>query len=269
MNEDPILSGGAVKVALAVLVIGALGAGAWAIAGDKVDIDLPDLPEIDTAGESTNLENTDLSDTTIGGDEPATPEEPVAPPSDPFTSAGFADAIAGVQGEVGPGAQLTRLSINDVQTQFIVRKGGDGIEAYSVRADTGELTREDATITISGNAKIDDFAFALDAVQAGAVDRMLSAARKQSGAADLRPTVLSLERRIPFGSRELEWTINAQGDGRNLLFRAKADGREVRNEGGEGSAIPPAAIEAQKLNDCIQEAESNPEEIFACLEEFQ
>lgn len=266
MREDPIISGGIFKLILVVLVTGALGAGAWALTGG-VDIDLPDLPEIDTGEGVTTLSEGDFSDTTIGGDAPE-PPPPAAAGSDPFTTAGFASALAAVREEAGPGRQLTRLFINEVQTQLVVRTGGEGVEAWSVRADTGELTRSDATVTISGNATIDDFAFALDAVKAGAVDRMLAQARKASGALDFRPTVLSLERGIPFGERELRWTINAQGNARNLLYRAVADGRNLTNVGGEGSPIPPAAIEAQKLNDCIRDAQSDPEAIFECLEKF-
>jgi hypothetical protein len=97
---------------------------------------------------------------------------------------------------------------------------------------------------------------------------MLSAARRESGAKDFEPTVLSLERGIPFGRRRLEWTINARGGGRNLLYRAGADGRGVTSEG-PGTAIPPEAIEAQKLNDCIQSAQADPERIFECLEKFR
>ena len=229
MREEPVISRAVLKAALVILIAGALGAGAYALAGGGIDIDLPDLPEIDlettTGGETTELENTTLQGTTIGQGEP----EPQ--PTDPFTSAGFAAAIEQVKDEVGQGRELTRLFINPVQTQFIVRRG-DGIEAYSVRADTGELTQAEATITISGNAKIGDFAFALDALDPAAVDRMLSAARKQSGAADFEPTVLSLERAIPFGSRELRWTINAEGGGRNLTYRAAADGTRVEKIGG-------------------------------------
>jgi hypothetical protein len=229
VREEPVISRAVLKAAGVILVAGALGVGAYALVGGGIDIDLPDLPEIDlettTGGDTTEVENTTLQDTTIGEGEPE------SQPTDPFTSAGFAAAIARVKEEVGPGQELTRLFINPVQTQFIARRG-DGIEAYGVRADTGELTRADATITISGNAKIGDFAFGLDSVDPGAVDRMLAAARKQSGAADFEPTVLSLERAIPFGSRELRWTINAEGGGRNLTYRAAADGTGVENIGG-------------------------------------
>jgi hypothetical protein len=123
-------------------------------------------------------------------------------------------------------------------------------------------------VTISGDAKLSDFAFSLDGIDPGVLDGMLAAARKQSGADDFEPTVVSLERAIPFGSRGLEWTINAQGGGRNLLYRADADGTGLRREGA-GTPIPPAAQEAEELNDCIQAAENDPSRIFACLERFQ
>jgi hypothetical protein len=265
VREEPIFSGGVVKAALVILIGCALGFGTYALVSGGLDIDLPELPDIDTVGEETNVEGpTTLQDTTIGSDQAT--ESPAAT-GDPFTSAGFASALEKVEAELGSGQQLTRLFINDVQTQFIVRRG-EGVEAYSVRTDTGELNREDATVTISGNAKISDFAFSLDAVDSAVVDPMLAAARKQSGVADFEPTVVSLERAIPFGSRRLEWTINAQGGGRNLLYRAAADGSGVRSEG-QGTPIPPAAQEAGELDDCIQEANNDPNRIFACLDRFQ
>jgi hypothetical protein len=263
VREEPVISGAVLKAALVILIAGALGVGAYALVGGGIDIDLPDLPDLETTGEeTTGLEDTALEDTTIAE------EEPQAEPTDPFTSAGFAIAIAKVTEAVGPGQQLTRLFINEVQTQFVVRRG-EGIEAYSVRTDTDEVSRSDATITISGNARISDFAFALDALDPAAIDRMLASARRQSGAADFEPTVLSLERAIPFGSRELRWTINAEGEGRNLTYQAAADGSAVENIGGVGTEIPPAARRAEELNDCIQAAEQDPNEILACLEQFR
>ena len=261
MRDDPIISGGALKVALAILVVVILGLGALQLFGDGWDYVLPDLPDIEESGQVTNLAETALSDTTIGGSD--SPQANL----DLFTSAGFAKALAEIRDSAGADAELTRLFVNDVQTQFVVRRG-KGVEAYSVRADTGELTREDATITISGNAAISDFAFPIAAVKAAAIDRMLSAARKESGAGDFRPTTLALERRIPFGSRALEWTINAQGKGRYLLYRADPGGRGVRNEGGGGTQIPQAALDAQKLNDCISDAGSDSDAIVRCLEKF-
>jgi hypothetical protein len=212
VREEPIISGAVVKAALVLLVAGALGVGGYALVGDGIDVDLPDLPDIETIGETT--EAVTLEETTL---EETAPEPPAAAP-DPFTSTGFASALGQVRDAAGADAQLTRLTVNEVQTQFVVRRG-DGVEAYSVRADDGELERADATITISGEATIRDFAFALDSVDPAAIDRMLGAARKRSGAADFEPSVLSLERAIPFGSRALGWTINARGGGRNLLYR--------------------------------------------------
>lgn len=260
MREDPVFSGGVVKAALVLLVAGALGFGAYALVGDGVDIDLPDidLPEPTTdGGEAVDLTETELSDTTIDG--PAV--------DDTFTSAAFADALAQISEAAGADAELTRLFINDVQTQAFVRRG-DGIEAYSVRADTGELVREEATVEISGNATIDDFGFPLAAARPGAVDRMLAGARERSGGGEFEPTVLSLERGIPFGRRALEWTINGRGGGRSYTYRANVGGA-ITDDGGGGTPIPPEAIDAQRLNECIADAGNDPERIFACLERFQ
>jgi hypothetical protein len=263
MREDPILSGGLIKLLLVLLVAGVLGVTAFAVVGDGLPFDLPDLPDVEDAGNITTLENTDLQDTTINGG-----DGPQEASIDLFTTAGFGAALGAVRDEVGAGAELTRLTINDTQTQFIVRKGRSGAEAYSVRADSGELLKEEATITISGTATLDDFAFALDSVKPAAIDRMVQGSEQLSGAKDYRPSVFTLERGIPFGQRELRWTLNGQAKGRYTLYRADADGGNVRNEGGEGVSIPPAAQEAQKLNDCINDAGNDTSAILRCLEEF-
>jgi hypothetical protein len=267
MSEEPIINRTLLKLVLILLVAAGLGGGAYALASGGID--LPDVDLEATDGQTTELENTILEDTTIGDDsQPEVPAEPGEGPLEPFTSLGFGAALERVRGAAGPGARLTRLFINDVQTQFIVLRGDD-VEALSIRADTGELSQEEASVTVSGNATLQDFAYALDAVKPSAIDRMLTAARRQSGAGDFRPTVLSLERRLPFGEKTLEWTINAQGSGRNLLYRAAADGSGVRNEGGAGTEIPEAALDAQRLNDCINEAGEDTDAIFACFDEFQ
>jgi hypothetical protein len=260
MREEPVFSRGVIKAALVLLVAGGLGVGAYAIVGDGLDIDLPDvdLPEVEETGtDAVELTDTELENTTIDG--PAI--------ADTFTSAALASALAQISDEAGADAELTRLFVNDVQTQAFVRSG-DGIEAYSVRADSGELVREEATITISGNAKIDDFAFPIADVRPEAVDRMLAEARKRSGGGEFEPTVLSLERGIPFGRRALEWTINARGGGRSHTYRADLDGA-LGDDGGGSTPIPPEAIDAQRLNECIQDAGNDPERIFDCLGRFQ
>ncbi|CAN5453963.1 hypothetical protein BH20ACT15_BH20ACT15_14270 [soil metagenome] len=259
MNQDPLISGGVVKAALVILFAGAIGVGAYAFADSGFDlpnIDFEDLGQQTT----TNLQDTDLSDTTINGG----PDAPAV--EDTFTTASFAAALEAARSEAGSGRPATRVVVNEVQTQFILG-AGDEAEAISVRADSGEVVREEATITITGNAKIDDFGFALGSIKPAAIDRMLARARKLSGASDFEPTVLSLERGIPFGERAVRWTINAQGGGRNLLFRANLAGRAVRNDGGAGVPIPPAALDAQKLGDCVAAAGQDTDEILACLED--
>ncbi len=227
MNEEPVLSRGVFKFIALALAAAVFGGAAFLLVAGVEDIELPeiDLPEITTDTGVTNLESTNLENTTIEG---GTSDEASAAQ---FTSAGFGPALDEVKAELGPGAQLTRLFVNPVQTQFIVLEGEEA-SAYSVRAGEDELERQEATITISGNATLQDFAFPLDAVDPAAVDRMLAQARKLAGTADFEPTVLSLERNLTEGVRPPEWTISAEGDGRNFTYRAREDGGGVEDLGG-------------------------------------
>ena len=147
---------------------------------------------------------------------------------------------------------MTRVSVNDTQTQFSVRRG-DEIEVYSVRADGGDLSTQDATVTITGTATLADFAFPLDAVDPAAVDRMLGeAARQVATRASIRPCLTwSARSRSARGARLDD---QRRGRDRNLTYRAAADGGQVKDVGGGGTAIPPQAKAAEQLNDCIQAA---------------
>ena len=265
MKEEPVFSGGIVKVILVLAVAAGLGFGAYALAGGGVDLpDLPDLPDVNTDSSDsgvTNLENTTIDEeTTLGETAAHRAARPVHDRGVGRRRSRGSDAAGNVE--------LTQVTINDVQTQFIVRRG-DGIESFSVRADSDELVRESATITISGNATLADFAFPLKGVQASAVDRMLSAGEEDEWGGDFRPTTLLLERSIATGSRALEWTINAQGDGSYLTYRAGSDGKGVNAVGGTGPKVPEAARQAQRLNDCIAAAGEDTDAIFSCLEKFR
>jgi hypothetical protein len=270
VKPDPIFSGDALKAVLLLVVAVVIGGGALAIATGNLDVNLPDinLPDTGNTGTTVTLQNTDLSNTTIDpSTEPVAAPKPQTPVGDPFSSAGLAQAIATLKTEAGAGAELTSLTVNETQTQFIVRRG-KGIVAYSVRADDGSLGRQDASVSITGNATIGDFAFKLDAVKPPAVDRMLAQTRKLSGAAGLRPTVLRLERDLTAGLRPPEWTINAEGGGRYLTYRANANGGGVKNVGGQGVPIPQGAIDARKLTECIKGAGTETEAIRKCFADF-
>jgi hypothetical protein len=80
VREDPIFSGGIIKAALVILVAGALGVGAYVLASG-VDINLPDLPDVETDGASTRLSDTTLEDTTIDQPKPTPAPAPASGPS--------------------------------------------------------------------------------------------------------------------------------------------------------------------------------------------
>jgi hypothetical protein len=270
VKPDPVFSGDAFKAAALLVVALVIGVGVWAVASDTLSVSLPDVNLPDNGnGQTTNLQNTDLSNTTIDPSaKPVTkPSAPANPVGDTFSSAGLSRSIAAVKSQVGGGRDLTSLTINETQTQFIVRRGRD-IEAWSVRADDGSITRQNASISISGNATIADFAFKLDSVRPAAVDRMLAATRKASGTPDLKPTVLRLERDLSGGLKPPEWAINAEGKGRYLTYRANVNGGAITNIGGAGVQIPQAAIAARKLNDCILAANHDSGAIQKCFRDF-
>lgn len=266
-RTEPLFSSGLFKAILVLVVAGGLGVAGYTLAGGGIGVDLPDLPELPEVTDSTtNLQNTSLENTTIDGE--STEPQPPTETASPFSSAGLGSAIERVRAEAGPGLRLQAVSINEVQTQFIVQRG-ERVEAYSVRAESGELTREQTSITISGNATLDDFAFALDGVEPASVDRMLAKSRALAGdPPDFEPSVLNLERNLSAGVRPPEWTISARGGGKNLTYRASLDGRRVEDIGGGGSQIPQAALDAEKLNDCITAADQDFDAIQACFDEF-
>jgi hypothetical protein len=277
VRPDPVFSGDVLKAAALFVVAIAIGAAAIGVATGSIAVHLPDinLPDGDTAT-TTNLTDTSLSDTTINGPEPAAEVDPVEPApgapataaaANPFSGPSLAEAVRRVLAETGPRGEVTRAFINEVQTQFVVRTGGKNVKAYEVLT-TGDLVTQDASVTISGTATIDDFAFKIAAIKPAAVDRMLARAKHLSGAADFRPSVLSLERDLSGGLKPPEWTINAEGRRRYLTFKADLNGSHVRNVGGKGVEIPQAALDARKLNDCIQGAGEDFDQIQACFDEF-
>jgi hypothetical protein len=85
----------------------------------------------------------------------------------------------------------------------------------------------------------------------------------------ISPAVLKFALVFLVAARRLEWTINASGGGRYLTYNARADGGGVRDISDGGVPIPPAAQDAQELNDCIAAPAGDSDEILSCLERFQ
>jgi len=87
------------------------------------------------------------------------------------------------------------------------------------------------------------------------------------GAPDFKPTVLNLERRIPFGSKEL--CLDDQPEGRaNLTYRPRPT-RPGADIGGGGTPIPPQIQQAQQLNGCIQAANGDIDKDHRLLDRFK
>jgi len=93
VREDPVISSGLLKLLGVLLVAGAFGFGAYALVGDGVDIDLPELPDLDTTAVTT-LANTTLSETTINGGPRLPPSIPTPRPGSPRCCPGSATRSA-------------------------------------------------------------------------------------------------------------------------------------------------------------------------------
>lgn len=259
LKEEPIISGAIVKAAIVLLAAGIIGAGSYALAGGNgIDVNLPDLPEVDTAGDGSEvaLENTTVTEGELGGEE--TTQEPEG--VEPFSTDGFATALTALRNEVGSGVELTRVTVNEFQTEFHVRRG-ERADGYAFSFESGEL--EPVDVQVVGTGSLAGSAFPLRSVRAGAVDRMVTAARRKSGAGDFVVSTLVLDKLLG----DLHWTINAEGGGRFLTYRAGPDGRGLEDVGG-GVQIPEAAQQARRLNDCIQRAGDDTDAVFQCFEEF-
>jgi hypothetical protein len=272
VKQDPIFSGEAVKAILLLIVALAIGGGAVAVATGDLNLELPDIdiPEPST-DPTVTLSDTSLSDITIDEPEdlvepvPETPAEPVPPPANQFDGSALKQAIVQITAELGPQTRASSLTINESQTQFVVLTGKGQVKAYALLS-SGDLVTQDANVTITGNATLDDFSFKLTSVKPDVLDPMIRRAGIKAKTRTFRPTTLRLERDLSAGLKPPEWTINAEGDGRYLTFKADLDGRKVRNIGGAGVQVPQAVIDARELSECIKAAAQDFEQVKACFD---
>lgn len=249
MKEEPVISAGAIKAALLLVLFAAIGFGTYALAGGDVDLpDLPELPEIET--------------TTDGEESGQTEPAPTASPVEPFSASGMRAALAAVRGEVGPRADLTRVSINPVQTVFHVRRSDSEAEGLGFNAASRELA--EISVLVSGSDPLSEIDFPLAAVRPGVVERLAAGARALLRAPAAEFDVFDLSR-SPIDGR-LEWTLTVTARGRSFALRAGPGGGGVEDLSGGGIELPAAVIEARERARCIEEAAGDSEAIFACLE---
>ena len=194
---------------------------------------------------------------------------------DLFTSSGFTDALNAVSDEEGADAPLFDIRITSAGAEFTFV---DGEQLTGQIYTGGELESRDVDVIGPGTLEGSDFP--LSEVDPAAIDRIVEGVRTESGIDDVEVTVLQLTKQNVNG--ELQWIINAEGDGRTgLVFNADPDGSNVTSplgdigagDTGSGAETPPTESgggvspdDAQAIAECVQEAAGDVAAIQACTE---
>jgi hypothetical protein len=192
-----------------------------------------------------------------------------------LTSSGFQEAIDAVAEEEGDDAPIFDIQLT----------GGGGAEFTIVDGEQlagqvytgGEL--ESREVDVIGPGTLEGTDFPLSEVDSAAIDRIIEGVRSESGIDDVEITVMKLSKQNPGSDGELQWQINAEGDGRTgLVYTAEPDGSNVSSPlgdiaGGDAggsdapepeTSAPATPEEAQEVAECIQEAAGDVEAVRAC-----
>jgi hypothetical protein len=177
---------------------------------------------------------------------------------------------------------VLQLQITSGGANFKLR---DGEQATGFVYTGGEVV--DAEVEIIGGGSIEGQDFPIADIDPAAIDKIVDGVAAESGIADIRVTVMTLEKGLSDGI--LKWTVSAEGGGRTgLVFNAALDGSNVSSPVGDiagaddpgtstdpGTAqesVPPIAedaptpADAQAIADCVAAAQGDITKIRECSE---
>jgi hypothetical protein len=183
-----------------------------------------------------------------------------------FTTAGFREAYDAVTGEAGENARLLQVQVSPGGADFKLRNGE---QATGFIYSGGDL--HDEKVDVIGPGSLEGQDFPISEVDPGAIDKIVSGVKSESGVSDIKVTVMTLEKSAVDG--KLKWTINAEGGGRTgLVYNAQPDGSNVTSPlgdiaGGTGTTGTTGGGKSpQEIADCIQQAGTDVAKIQACAQ---
>jgi hypothetical protein len=180
----------------------------------------------------------------------------------------FGEAVKAVRGEIGAEGNVLELRIEARRAKFTVRQGkSEDATGYTARAsDPSSLS--DFGVNVVGEGTLADQSIPISDLQASALSRMETEARKRDPGAKL-DTIQFFILDMDAVSRKPEWKMNAHG----RLYLANLDGGNFHSPGeGAGTLADPELTPMQrnalKLSHCISQAAGDADKIQRCQRKY-
>jgi hypothetical protein len=142
---------------------------------------------------------------------------------DYLSAAAFAAAVDDIKAELGPDAELLDLTVSKQGGGNVKYRTGDRAAGFAWGPGHDDLQPVD--VTLVGSGKLADNVFPIAKLSPDATTTLTAAVKAKAGA-DVDVETMTLG--IAPVSGAVRWTVTGEGDGRQLVFTAKADGSGLK-----------------------------------------
>ncbi len=142
---------------------------------------------------------------------------------DYLSAASFGAAVREIKAEIGPGGELLDLTVSAEGGGNVKYRTGDRAAGFAW--GPGREGLEPVDVTLVGSGRIEDNVFPIAKLSPDATTKLRDAVERRAGA-DFEIETMTLG--LAPVSGDARWTVAGEGDGRQLVFSAKADGSGLR-----------------------------------------
>jgi hypothetical protein len=200
-----------------------------------------------------------------------------------YKPANLEKAISAVEGKVGAQGGLLELQVLPGQADFTLRNGE---KAFGYRWTVSDQSLAPLQINVVGSGSLKGQDFPLSQASPAAMEKIVAAIAKQG----MTPTTMTLRRQVSDGL--VGWAVTADGSGRTgVAYTADVAGNHVINAeqaatsaaslasqaasqasqaasrasgSSSGSNVNSALAQAQKLQQCVANANGDPNALSLC-----
>ena len=141
---------------------------------------------------------------------------------DYLAASNFASVVANIKAELGEDAEILDFTANPMGGNVKYRTGDRAAGLQFGPASDG---LEPVKVTLVGSGKLEDNVFPIAKLKDDAAAKLTAAVAKQAGAGfDIQAMTLGMS---PI-TGDVHWTVTGEGDGRQQVFQAKADGTGLK-----------------------------------------